>query len=139
MRQCSSAGLALLPPRLRCQQLIARTTAAAVMKAAKTVCGKVTSCVELVSSAQMLVSSARPVSGLKAQPTGCCIQELAARMKYALPTVPAASSQMLARCSRADSRSRPKTHRPRKVDSRKKATRPSMASGAPKTSPTKRE
>ena len=32
----------------------------------------------------------------------------------------------------------PKIHRPRKVDSTKKASRASMASGAPKTSPTKR-
>ena len=39
----------------------------------------------------------------------------------------------------ADSPSQPKTHSPRKVDSRKKAARPSIASGAPNTSPTKRE
>ena len=33
----------------------------------------------------------------------------------------------------------PKTQSPRKVDSRKNAARPSIASGAPKTSPTYRE
>ena len=41
----------------------------------------------------------------------------------------AATSQMQARWTFFDSRSQPKIHRPRKVDSRKKATRPSMASG----------
>ena len=46
---------------------------------------------------------------------------------------------MQARWMRLGRRSQPKTHRPRKVDSKKKAARPSMASGAPKTSPTKRE
>ena len=51
---------------------------------------------------------------------------------------PMATSQMVARCSFGPSRSQPKIHRPRKVDSRKKATSASMASGAPKTSPTKR-
>ena len=35
--------------------------------------------------------------------------------------------------------SQPKIHRPRNVDSTKNASSPSMASGAPKTSPTKRE
>ena len=38
-----------------------------------------------------------------------------------------------------DTRSHPKIHRPIKVDSRKKASSASIASGAPKTSPTKRE
>ena len=37
------------------------------------------------------------------------------------------------------SRLQPKIQRPRNVDSRKKAKTPSIASGAPKTSPTKRE
>ena len=60
-------------------------------------------------------------------------------MKYALATLPTATSWMLSRCRRGESRSRPNTHSPRKVDSRKNATRPSIASGAPKTSPTKRE
>ena len=45
----------------------------------------------------------------------------------------------VARCTRGDSLPRPKIQRPMKVDSRKKAARPSMASGAPKTSPTYRE
>ena len=53
------------PARRRCQALMASTTPPPVMPAAKTVCGNVTSWVELVSSAQMLVSSARPVRALR--------------------------------------------------------------------------
>ena len=67
------------------------------------------------------------------------MNELAARMKYAESSVPVAAIQIVARCTFLDSRSHPKIHSPRKVDSRKKASRPSMASGAPKMSPTKRE
>src|ERR1700721_1117154 len=50
--------------------------------------------------------------------------------------LPAATAQIAARCRRRDSRSQPNTHRPRNVDSRKKASSPSMASGAPKMLPT---
>ena len=49
------------------------------------------------------------------------------------------TSQMHARWMRFGSRSQPNSHRPRNVDSRKKAARPSIASGAPNTSPTNRE
>ncbi len=52
--------------------------------------------------------------------------------------VPMAATQIVARCTRGGSLSQPKIHRPRKVDSRKNAMSPSMASGAPNTSPTKR-
>ena len=44
-----------------------------------------------------------------------------------------------ARCAFFGSLSQPKIQSPRKVDSRKKASSASIASGAPKTSPTKRE
>ena len=60
-------------------------------------------------------------------------------MNIAESIVPAATSQMHARCTRLGSRSQPKIHSPRNVDSRKNAARPSIASGAPNTSPTKRE
>ena len=72
-------------------------------------------------------------------PTGCCIHELAAMMNAADPIDAAATNQMQARCTFFDSRSHPKIHRPRKVDSTKKAARPSMASGPPNTLPTSRE
>jgi hypothetical protein len=60
-------------------------------------------------------------------------------MKYADSSVPIDASQIVARCRRFGSRSQPKIHRPRNVDSRKNASRPSIASGAPNTSPTNRE
>ena len=59
--------------------------------------------------------------------------------KYAESVAPMAAAQMVARCSRGERRSQPKIQSPRNVDSRKKATSASMASGAPKTSPTNRE
>ena len=43
------------------------------------------------------------------------------------------------RCTRFGSTFQPNSHSPRKVDSRKNAARPSIASGAPNTSPTNRE
>ena len=57
-------------------------------------------------------------------------------MKYADRTVPNAISQTVTRCTFGDSRPQPKSQSPRNVDSRKKASSPSMASGAPKMSPT---
>jgi hypothetical protein len=60
-------------------------------------------------------------------------------MKAALSIEPAATSQMQARWTRLGRRSQPKTHRPRNVDSKKNAASPSIASGAPNTSPTNRE
>ena len=53
--------------------------------------------------------------------------------------VPIAANQMVVRCNRGERRSQPKIHSPRNVDSRKNEISPSMASGAPKMSPTKRE
>src|SRR5262245_65975360 len=67
------------------------------------------------------------------------MNEFATRMKYADSQVPITAVQSVARCSRGESRFQPKIQRPRKVDSRKNAARPSIASGAPKTLPTKRE
>ena len=67
------------------------------------------------------------------------MNEFAARMKYAEIIVPNAANQIVARCNRADSRSHPKIHSPRNVDSRKNDSNPSIANGAPKMSPTNRE
>ncbi len=95
-----------------------------------------------VSTAQTSFISARAPSSrssLTVMPTGFCMNELAAMMKNADSMVPIETSHMQVRCSLADSLSQPKIHRPRKVDSRKKASNASMASGAPKTSPTNRE
>ena len=51
----------------------------ATAKAPKMVCGNVTSAVLLVNTAQASVITARP--SMISMPTGCCIQELATRMK----------------------------------------------------------
>ncbi len=60
-------------------------------------------------------------------------------MKYAENSVPRCTSQMQVAWSFGDNRSQPKIHRPRNVDSRKNASSPSTANGAPKMSPTNRE
>ena len=57
-------------------------------------------------------------------------------MNIAESIAPAATSQMHARCTRLGSRPQPNSHSPRKVDSRKNAASPSIASGPPNTSPT---
>ena len=125
--------------RYRCQALIPITSAAAVTKAAVSTCGNVTRVVRLFSTSHRLVSSARPRSGLIRNPTGCCIHEFAARMKNAERLVAMPTAQIVTRWASFGSRSHPKIHRPTNVASRKNAMSPSIASGAPKTSPTKRE
>ena len=64
---------------------------------------------------------------------------LAAMMKYADRMLPIETHQIVARCSFCGSLSQPKIQSPMNVASKKKASSPSKASGAPKTSPTKRE
>ena len=76
------------------------------------------------------------VVGLIVYPTGFCIQEFAAMMNTADRQPPIATAQADARCTPRGSTRHPNTHTPRKVDSRKNAARPSIASGAPNTSPT---
>ena len=117
----------------------AATKVPAVRKDAATACQKAAKAVLLENSATMLSNSARPVTGLKRAPTGCCMNELAAMMKNAEKLTPSATSQIDARWASLGIRFQPKIHSPMNVDSRKKATRPSIARGAPKTSPTKRE
>ena len=85
----------------------------------------------------MLVSSARPLT--TSEPTGRCIHEFATMMKNADSQVPSANSQTVARWTRCESRSQPKIQRPRNVDSSMNAASPSIASGAPNTSPTNSE
>ena len=67
------------------------------------------------------------------------MNELALMMKNADMFTAIATIQMQARCTARGNRVQPKIHSPMKVDSKKKATRPSIASGAPKMSPTNRE
>src|SRR5690625_3392644 len=76
--------------------------------------------------------------GISSAPTGCCMKEFAAMMKYADKVEPSATAQIVARWTRSDILPQPKIHSPRNTDSRKKAARPSRARGAPNTSPTYR-
>ena len=78
----------------------------------------------------------RMVCGLNTAPTGCCIQPLAIRIHSAEKLVPTATISVVNKCPRFDMRSQPNTIMPTKVASRKKAISPSIASGAPKISPT---
>ena len=91
-------------------------------------------------TAQKSVSSTRPVVGLNSYPTGFCMKELAARMKYADSNVPSAASQIEAE---VELRGEPVPPEDPEAQERrlprKNASRPSMASGAPKMSPTNRE
>ena len=57
-------------------------------------------------------------------------------MKKAEAIVDSDTAQIVTRCTRGDSRPLPNSHRPMNVDSTKKAISPSIASGAPKMSPT---
>ena len=78
----------------------------------------------------------RIASKLNSAPTGYCIQPLAIKIHSAEKFEPMATSQVAIRCFTFDILSQPKKNNPTKVDSKKKAIRPSMASGAPKISPT---
>ena len=83
--------------------------------------------------------SLRIVSGLNSQPTGYCIQALATRIHQADIVAPRPVSQVEARWKPGDTFFHPKYITATKVDSMKKATMPSTASGAPKISPTNQE
>ncbi len=78
----------------------------------------------------------RMVSGLNTAPAGFCIQPLAIRIHNAEKLLPSATSQVVTRCCTLLRRFQPRKNRPKKVASRKNAISPSIASGAPKMSPT---
>ena len=83
--------------------------------------------------------SLRMVSGLNSQPTGYCIHAFATRIHHAEMVAPKPVSQVEARWKPGDTFFHPKNMTATKVDSMKKATMPSTASGAPKMSPTNQE
>jgi hypothetical protein len=91
------------------------------------------------ATAENEVISLRTVSRLKSQPTGYCIHELATRIHQAERLAPTAVSHVAVRWKPRLTLRQPKNITAMKVDSRKKAKMPSMASGAPKMSPTKWE
>ena len=91
------------------------------------------------ATSQNEVISLRTLSGLKVHPTGYCIHELATRIHHAERLAPMAVSHVAVRWNPRLTFSQPKNITAMKVLSRKKAMMPSMASGAPKMSPTKWE
>ncbi len=99
-------------------------------------CTNLTWATGLKKRSAKLVSSMRMVTGLNSAPTGFCIQALATRIQRAERLEPSATRKVVSRWACLLKRFQPKKNRPTKVDSRKKAMRPSMASGAPKMSPT---
>ena len=88
------------------------------------------------TSAQKSSMTLRAVSGSNFMPTGYCIHELATRIHSAEIEAPMAVSQVEARWNRLLTLFQPKNMTAMKVASMKKAMMPSMASGAPKMSPT---
>ena len=92
----------------------------------------------LVSTAQMSTSSARPL-GVHLVADRVLHERVRGEDEVRREDGADRVAQMVARWSRCGSWSHPKIHSPMNVASRKNASRPSIASGAPKTSPTKRE
>ena len=93
----------------------------------------------LSTNAQKSTISWRTVSGLNSIPTGCCIHELATKIHTADIAAPIPVSHVDAKCTFLLTLSQPKNITAKKVASIKKAKIPSMASGAPKMSPTNHE
>lgn len=89
-----------------------------------------------VATAQKSTISLRAVSGLNSIPTGYCIQALATNIHHAEMVAPRPVSQVEARWKPRLTFCHPKNITAMNVASMKKATMPSMASGAPKMSPT---
>ena len=92
-----------------------------------------------VATARKSVISLRAVSGLKAMPTGYCIHALATRIHQADMVAPKPVSQVDAKWKPLLTLFHPKNMTAMNVASMKKARMPSMASGAPKMSPTNHE
>ncbi|OIQ73872.1 hypothetical protein GALL_444860 [mine drainage metagenome] len=87
-------------------------------------------------TSQKSVISMRMVMNEKSEPTGLFIQPFATSIHSADRFDPNAISMVTIKCLFLDNLSQPKKNRPIKVDSRKNAINPSIASGAPKMSPT---
>lgn len=123
----------------RYQALTPTTKRAASVKEEVTVCENLLTATGEKATSQNEVISLRTVSGLKVQPVGYCIHELATRIHHAERLAPMAVSHVAVRWNPRLTFPQPKYITAMKVLSRKKAMMPSMASGAPKMSPTKWE
>ncbi|MPM41741.1 hypothetical protein SDC9_88400 [bioreactor metagenome] len=91
------------------------------------------------ATAQKSTISFLAVSGLNSIPAGYCIQAFATSIQSADRMVPIATSQVESKWAFLLTLSHPKNMMAKKVLSRKNAKIPSIASGAPKISPTNHE
>ena len=132
-------AISVLRRRSRYQQLTPMTNTPPVIQALDTVCRNFVTAMPWKATSQKFTISLRTVSGLNAMPTGCCIQALATRIHHAEMVAPRPVSQVAARWKRWLTLFQPKYIMEMNVASMKKATMPSMASGAPKMSPTNQE
>ena len=123
----------------RYQQLTAQTKTAPMIHDDVTVWKNLSTAKGESATSMKLVISLRTVSGLNSQPTGYCIHELATRIHHAERVAPRPVSHVEARWNPRDTFSHPKNITATNVLSMKNATMPSMASGAPKMSPTNQE
>ncbi len=126
-------------PRSRYHALTPMTKIAARRNDEVTVCENLLIATGEKSTSQNESISLRTVAMLNEHPTGYCIQLLATRIHSAERLAPMAVSHVAERWKPRLTLSQPKNITATKVDSRKKAMIPSMASGAPKMSPTKLE
>ena len=130
-RQCSTLRL-----RSSIQPHTPATKAPPSAQQLVTVCSTLLTAMGDSATCQKLVISLRMVEGLNSQPTGYCIQALATNIHRADKPAPNAVSQVDAKWNRGLTFFQPKNITAMNVDSMKKARMPSMASGAPKMSPT---
>ena len=125
--------------RNRYQQLTPATNTAPVSQPERTVWQNLTTATGEKATAKKSIISLRTVSGLNCIPTGCCIQLLATSIHHAESVAPTPVSHVAARWNPRLTLFHPKYITAMNVASMKKATMPSMASGAPKMSPTNQE
>ena len=120
----------------RYQQLTPTTNTAASTQPDSTLWKNLLTAIGEVATAQKSTISLRAVSGLNSIPTGFCIQAFATRIHQAEIVAPSPVSQVEARWKRLLTLSQPKNITAMNVASIKNARIPSIASGAPKMSPT---
>ena len=124
---------------MRYQQLTPNTKHAPTIQPESTVWKNLFIATGESATAQKSNISLRTVSGLNDMPAGYCIQPLAIKIQSAEREAPIIVNHVEAKWKRLLTFSQPKNMTAMKVDSMKKATIPSMASGAPKMSPTNHE
>ena len=120
----------------RYQQLTPTTNKAPSTQPERTVWKNLLTAIGEVATAQKSTISLRAVSGLNSIPTGYCIHALATSIHQAEMVAPKPVSHVEAKWKPRLTFCQPKNITAMNVASMKKATIPSIASGAPKMSPT---